>query len=489
MKLLGLRLCAHDSNISYFDGNTVRYFKSERKYQIKHHGFRELETWKTEIENLWGVTYKEIDEIAIVLDANTPSSFPSEKIDLFVGKDTYRVDHHYAHALSTWMLTEKSDVQIVMDGCGDEDICWSIFRNGKIVDIGKSRVHGSIAFEMSVLGGKLGIGTCHGLDIAGKVMGLQSYGIECKDFLYRIKDYGVEAAREIFNFQHWVDHKKDFALANLTKLDWAKSVHKHIGDKLVEFFSKYAAEDEVIVYSGGMAQNVIWNTQLKSKFKNLVIPPHCADDGLSLGALEWLRVKNGLPRFKFSNFPYVQSDENPEEVSEETIKHAAKLLNEGKVIAWYQGNGEIGARALGNRSILMDARVKDGKQIVNRVKNREFYRPFGASILSGYESEYFYDLPDNPYMLFVGRVKTDKLPSITHVDSTCRVQTVPPDTSFGRLLTEFYRVSGCPILLNTSLNVAGKPIAGYSEDVLTLFHTGKLDVSIVGNDIKVLNEQ
>ena len=151
-------------------------------------------------------------------------------------------------------------------------------------------------------------------------------------------------------------------------------------------------------------------------------------------------------------------------------------------MAWYQGNGEVGPRALGNRSILLDPRIPNGKDIINTVKNREHYRPFGASVLSEFKKEYF-DLDfENPYMLYVGKCQKENLKSITHVDGTCRVQTVNTGV-FRQLLQEFHAITGCPVLLNTSLNNAGKPIASTVASAMLEFNNGLIDVFIHGDKI------
>jgi carbamoyltransferase len=133
----------------------------------------------------------------------------------------------------------------------------------------------------------------------------------------------------------------------------------------------------------------------------------------------------------------------------------------------------------------MDPRIKNGKDIINRVKNREYYRPFGASVLQEYGKEYF-DLDfENPYMLYLGTTQKDNLQAITHVDGTCRAQTVNEsfDYAFRKLLEVFHELSGCPLLLNTSLNEAGKPIAGWIENAMNLFKSTDIDVLVVGNTI------
>ena len=503
MKLLSLRLCGHDSNISYFDGNIVRYYRSERDYQIKHHAFTNLWEWRDVVKKIWNLDYKEIDEIAIVIEPvhyNFPNAgaevFPYIEYDLFPAHcKVYRLDHHYAHSLSSWMLlNENADVNIVIDGCGDAGTAtsWSVIKDDTLIARGNLNESDSIGRLIILLGDFLGIpradpsSSCklNGLDTAGKVMSLQSYGTLDKEFLNKIQQYDFFKVEEIYNFFHWVDHKTDELLARHGALDWANTTHYHTGNVLLEFFRKFAKQSDTITYTGGVAQNIVWNTILKKHFKNLIIPPHCADDGLSLGGIEFLRRKNNLPKFKINNFPYVQSDETSESVTDETISIAAQLLADGKIVAWYQGNGEIGPRALGNRSILMDPRIANGKERINQIKKRENFRPFGASMLAEHSNNLFEIDIDDPYMLYTYKVKDENLKSITHIDGTCRVQCVTnSNPSFKKLLENFYKLTSCPVLLNTSLNVNGRPIAGNLADAIELFESSEIDCLIIGNKL------
>jgi carbamoyltransferase len=489
MKLLAMRLCEHDSNFSYYDGNVIKYHKTERTHQIKHHAINNLDDWKQEIELVWGLDYSDIDEISIVVDPwryqlpIPPLFFPSiEFNNLNVNCNVVQVNHHYAHALSSWMLGD-SDVSFVFDGFGDSDVAWSVIRGDKLIEIGSEKEHGSIGLLISEAANILGIKAEHGVDLAGKLMGLQSYGNLDLGYLSLLKTFDLYSIKSVFDFNKWIEYKTDSTVANLTKLDWIKTVHTRVGEILVDFFKLYAKPEDTISFSGGVAQNVIWNTELRKVFPNIIIPPHCADDGLSLGALEYLRIKNNLPKFILPNFPYCQSDESVESPSDTTINKIAQLLSEGNIVAWYQGNGEIGPRALGNRSILMDPRISNGKQKINSIKNREYYRPFGASVLKEYCSEYFTPSYDTPYMLYVCKTIRENLQSITHVDGTCRIQTVESDSIFGQLLQQFYKITNCPVLLNTSLNAAGKPIVGSVEDAKSEFFAKNINYLVVGDKI------
>ena len=493
-KLIGLRLCEHDSNISYFDGEKVHYLKSERFYNIKHHAYDNLWEWQKDLNKIFNVDLKQIDEIAIVLDTwrhklplDNEEFYPANEYEyLPFNKKVYRLNHHLAHALSCWPLQDKRpEYEIIIDGFGDENNAWTVIKNDKIIKRGYLNFNGSLGQSMSVTAKNLGI-TSGIYDLAGKLMGLQSYGKIDKNFSNNI-NFNMYSINQLFNFNNYIKYQNDYLLANLKKLDWIRTVHDKVSNILINFFEEVTDGnyDAEISYSGGVAQNVIWNTALKNKFKNLIIPPHCTDEGLSLGALEYLRIKNNLPKFELDNFPYIQSDESPEDnPSRETIIETAEHLKNNKIVAWYQNNGEIGARALGNRSLLLNPLIEDGKNIINKIKKREAYRPFGASILKEYVKEYFNTEINNPYMLYVGKTSKDNLKCITHVDGTCRFQSVDKNNqTYYSLIEQFYKITKCPLLLNTSFNINGKPIMSNIKDAKDFFSNSDIDILVVGNKI------
>jgi carbamoyltransferase len=493
MKLLGLRLCDHDSSISYYDGNVVRYFKSERLYQIKHVAYDDILFWKNDLQRVFNIDIDDIDEISIVYlhKIVTPNIgfFPAIDFPEFPAKCKVNwVHHHYAHSLSYWMCMDKEpDVSFIFDGEGDPDNSWTVFKNHKIIESGSTTINGSIAFSLVHACRQVGVEAQQGLDVPGKGMGLQSYGKIDYEYLNYLQKYSIYENRLIVDIRGWeVYLNNDKLLMQHRKLDWLATVHYRLGELLLDYFKKYANKEDTIVYGGGVAQNIIWNTMLKKEFPNLIILPHCADDGLSLGALEYSRIKNNLPKLPLVKFPYSQEDKSPDDLpTEETILKTAKLLAEGKIVAWYQEHGEIGPRALGNRSILMDPRLQNGKSLINKIKRREYYRPFGACVLDEHREEDFDLKYENPYMLYVAEVKNKKYPAITHVDNTCRVQTVSKNcnSTIRRLLEQFYKLTNCPVLLNTSLNISGKPIAGWPQNAEEEFNISSIDVLVIGNKI------
>lgn len=473
VKLLGLRLCDHDSNISYYDGKTTHYFKSERKYQEKHHGYDNFFDWKQEIKDLWNVDYKDLDHIAIVAD---------KEFDLGVDCQVTKVDHHLAHALSCFPVeTTPTQYQIVIDGFGDEMNTWTVSKDYHTVSRGYVGEHGSLGIAMCEASQLLGIHAPMWLDGPGKLMSLQSYGTVDEKYLDKIYKLSIRDINEIFSKEKWIEYCGDELVARSRALDWIATVHSAMVDVLISFFEEVTNNDYMahISYSGGCALNVVWNSYLKDTFPNLVIPPHCADEGLSLGALKFIARDVEL-----DNFPFVQSDQTTDTVSETTLHTIAKALQQGKIVAWYQGNGELGPRALGHRSILMDPTIPNAKEIINKIKNRENYRPFGASVLEEDSHLYFRFDYKNEHMLYVGTVLDKRLQAVSHVDGTCRFQTVDSkNKNFYNLLQAYKKQTGDSVLLNTSFNIAGKPLMSYTKDALEYFEQSDIDLLVIGDTI------
>ena len=163
-------------------------------------------------------------------------------------------------------------------------------------------------------------------------------------------------------------------------------------------------------------------------------------------------------------------------------EQAVEYLLEQKVVALYQGQSEYGPRALGNRSILFDPRNPKGKDIINGIKKREWFRPFAGTIMLEYVHDYFemLTLKESPYMSFAVQAKEKaikEVPSIIHVDNTCRIQTVTREQNkhFYELIEEFYNKTGVPILFNTSFNLAGEPLVETLADAIDTVNRSEID--------------
>lgn len=261
-----------------------------------------------------------------------------------------------------------------------------------------------------------------------------------------------------------------------------------------------------LVYVGGCALNSAANGLIVSEtgFTSLHIPSAPGDDGNSLGALFYYRyiiekkertLKYFTPYLgrdvdlnnlnRILNFKGIRHEIFPEKTS--LTKRIAELLSEGNIIGWMQGRAEFGPRALGNRSILADPRDPQMKTKINAlVKFREDYRPLAPSILKEFGPSYFENYQDSFYMertlKFKNEVKS-KIPAVVHEDGTGRLQTVTNEMNplFHQLISQFHEKTGIPLLVNTSLNIMGKPIVNLEEDALTLFFTTGLNYLVIGN--------
>ena len=167
------------------------------------------------------------------------------------------------------------------------------------------------------------------------------------------------------------------------------------------------------------------------------------------------------------------------------MEKTAKLIEEQNVVGWYQGRMEWGPRALGNRSILADPRNEKMKEILNeKIKHREKFRPFAPSILEEYTKEYFEIEIPSPYMLLVANVKKPEIiPAITHVDGTGRLQTVSKKVNplYYDLISEFFKLTNVPVLINTSMNVRGEPIVNTPEQAYQMILKTDMDYLAMGN--------
>jgi carbamoyltransferase len=211
-----------------------------------------------------------------------------------------------------------------------------------------------------------------------------------------------------------------------------------------------------LVLMGGCALNCSANSIAYDYFDNVWIMPNPGDAGSSIGAV-LAHKKQHMP------MPHVYLGYNIE--GDYPVEEALHELLTTGIVGVANGRAEFGPRALGHRSLLADPRGTDIKDRVNNIKQRQLFRPFAPAILAEHASAYF-DGPTGPFMQYTSTCTDPGLPAITHGDGTSRVQTVSTDQSpgFRKLLERWYEETGCPVLLNTSLNIKGKPIVNTVED-------------------------
>ena len=256
-----------------------------------------------------------------------------------------------------------------------------------------------------------------------------------------------------------------------------QAVYEMIFENLV-FHAKRLVGGRNIVLMGGCALNCVANSIAYRFFQNVWIMPNPGDAGSSVGCvLDHIRQKTD---FNTAYLGYAISGKYP-------VKAALRELTTVGMVGVASGRAEFGPRALGNRSLLADPRGPEMQDLVNTVKQRQAFRPFAPVIMADHLHDYF-DMPDkmcnsSPYMQFVGRTKRpDLFPAITHVDGTSRVQTVTPKQHPGlyELIQRWYTRTGCPMLLNTSLNIKGEPMVDNESDAVRW--TEKYKVKVVTKD-------
>lgn len=263
-----------------------------------------------------------------------------------------------------------------------------------------------------------------------------------------------------------------------------------------------------IVISGGYALNCVANyyyVKYLDKSFNVYVEPISSDAGTALGWAKhawnqssrykdlkdvdseyvWNSKQNNLyygPKYSNEEIQSVLNENlDMIEITPTTSKEVAQLIADKNIVAIYQGRSEAGPRALGNRSILYDPRDPNGKDIVNTVKHREWFRPFAGSCLVEDTNDWFdmAGMKESPFMMYavdVAADKIDQIPAITHVDDTCRVQTVSEEQNpkFYELIKDFKEITGVPILFNTSFNLGGDPLVETVEDALYSLKYSKL---------------
>jgi carbamoyltransferase len=289
------------------------------------------------------------------------------------------------------------------------------------------------------------------------------------------------------------DWHNDFSLCRTVEKNLAWAVQKETEEQMINLIQTaidLSGETNVVI-SGGYGLNCVANYKFIKKFPHIkfYIDPISNDGGTSIGLAKraWytrsqdhtIRPVTSLYLSVPPDYSLIKSVEKDllgiAEFKDATSEEIAELISEGNIVALFQGRAEAGPRALGNRSILFDPRRIDGKDIVNKVKRREWFRPFAGSVMEEHARDWFEmeTLKSSPFMMYAVDVKSskiDQIPAVTHVDNTCRIQTVSREDNpnYYELIDVFYKKTGVPLLFNTSLNLAGQPLAETLGDAINI---------------------
>ena len=441
------------------------------------------------------------------------------------------IDHHLCHAASAFLVSpyERAGI-LTVDALGDGlASCLYMGEGTKIKRLKK------FAFPRSSLGHFYDcIGEFCGFRAirdAGKTMGLASYGDEStyRERLEKVMSFGPggevrldldytkdgsgqncsKAFQELFGEPRTPED--DVTSSKFTDMAAAgqEALEKGIFHLVKELKDRTGCTH--LTLAGGVALNSVANGKVlrSGMFEDIWIQPAANDAGLAVGAA--FQVYNGImgkPRSYTMTHAFYGPSYTTEEIRqvlevakipyrevENPSRVAAELVAQDKIVGWYQGRMETGPRALGNRSILANPRNPEMKDIVNKyVKHRESFRPFAPSAQEEYASDYFDIDRPNPYMLIVCDVrpeKRDEVPAITHVDGTGRLQTIAKDVNprYWELIDEFRKITGTPLVLNTSFNIRGEPIVATPQDALKCYFATGLDAVVVDRFLVIKNPE
>ncbi|MCO4792564.1 MAG: hypothetical protein KC493_02540 [Bacteriovoracaceae bacterium] len=451
------------------------------------------------------------------------------------------ISHHLAHAWSAVLMSPFEDCCIVvLDGAGtsvsdfpygseeltvnpagtheDLELCTVYrFKNGNLKFVKKywqkfieSEKHDKQSFStgVGIFYEKIAEFIFNSNQASGKVMGLASFGTPLPvengyyDFLENL-DWEKKAFKENSKDSWETSPNMNFYqdLAATAQYEYEKFLKSVLND--------LKPDSENLVMVGGCALNCTANMKIYdwTEFREVYIPPFPGDGGIGLGCAsykyhqqnKWTPFEKDNQNGYFGPKTSTPGDSNVEKVfkdyelkkSNNIAVDCAKELFENKIVAWFQGRSESGPRALGNRSILARPDFPNLKDYLNsKIKFRESFRPYGCSVPLEDSRNYFNhsDSFETPYMSFAVEVNKDKrefLKEVLHVDNTSRMQTVRPGQNdiYYRLLKEYGKLSGNPVLLNTSLNIMGEPIVETLDDLEKFFQQSKVDILVAGNFI------
>jgi len=533
MKVLGVNAVFHDPAAALVvDGVTVAAAEEER-FSRRKHGKPSVafSTWELPEQAMrWclqegGIDPRELDAVAYSYD---PSLAPEpgmpagdewealrtlyvRRAPLFLrtalpGLDRSRVryvPHHVAHAASTHIASpHESSAILVADGRGERtSMLLARGSGGRIEPIASQALPHSLGLLYEDLTAHLGF---HRSSDEYKVMALASYGEP--RFLEELRRLVVVDGRGGFSVGP-VDLAAmapalapggDFQDAHA---DLASSVQHRLEEVLLALahFLHEQTGERALTMAGGVALNCVANRRLLAEgpFDAVWVQPAAGDAGTALGAamavaarlgdevrpMERADLGRGFSDRQIEDALRLAalSHDRPDDLAEEV----AAVLADGGVVAWFQGRAEFGPRALGHRSLLADPRDAANLERLNDIKGREQFRPVAPMVLLDRAAEIFAGAIPSPYMLFTHGVREewrDRIPAVVHVDGTARVQTVDPEQEplVARVIEAFERRTGVPVVVNTSLNTAGRPMVDHPRDALECFGSAPVDALAIG---------
>jgi len=488
MRTLGLSFGFHDAGVCMLDGNEIEFASHSERYSkikndpwINHQIISDAlaggkpdvivlheKAWLKKFRNLVNGNWRALLEPT---QRQWIKKFYPELKDIPIKEYL----HHETHAAAGVLSSNFDECAVmVIDAIGEFNTAtiWH-WQEGKLKKLHSVNFPNSLGLFYSAVTQHVGLKPMEDEYI---LMGMAAYGKR-----ENWKPLSKKMGKKFFKYKHpWVSHRQSIIMrenlqrglptnsfVGVDNFDLAAAAQEQVEER-VNSYAQYAKEltgSSNLVYMGGVALNCVANSLLFDTFKNIFIMPNPGDCGSSLGAaaLELYNTTGERINWKTPYLGYNIEGKYP-------IKKALASLKKGELFGIANGRSEFGPRALGNRSLCADPRGPDVKDQMNVIKKRQKFRPFAPMILEEHVHDYF-EMPGGishaPYMQFVAKCKKpDEFPAIIHADGTSRVQTVRQEEhpDLHKLLTSFYKKSGCPMLLNTSLNIKGQPIVNDEAD-------------------------
>ncbi|MGE3261172.1 MAG: carbamoyltransferase [Bacteriovoracia bacterium] len=519
----GFTLGQHDAGAALIkDGKVIAVCEEERFLKIKAaRGQMPIFAINACLKEA-GLKMKDVD---LVLCPGATYEKMEERLGLFFKHYFHHqpkiqlVNHQLAHLASTYYASGYSEAMCVSyDFRGDRLSCALGVGKGDTIEVLETyEAENSLGMFYAMITQHMGFSI--GED-EYKLMGLAPYGEDKYDLspILKITDQGYEVNMDfvrksppISSSVEPIYSEKLNELLGAPRLpsepitqrhkDIAHSAQKHLEKALNHLITKFYERTKIanLCVAGGVALNCSANGKIRALpfLKKMFVQPASSDRGLPLGCAYIGSMQTGH-RPEVLTSVYMGPTYTDEEVknaltltgltfkkSENTAQEAAGLLAKGKVIGWFQGRSEFGPRALGNRSILADPRAPHMKDVVNKkIKFREEFRPFAPACLEEAGQEIFDLSAPSPFMTYAVQVRDgykSQVASTTHVDNSARVQTVSAKTNprFHALISEFNKITGTPVVLNTSFNVKGQPIVETALDAVATFASTGIDALFV----------
>ena len=536
MKVLGINAVFHDPAAALVEDGRIVAAAEEERFSRRKHGKTPVpfSTWELPEQALrWclaegGVEARDLDAIAYSYDPALARASDGEITDaeweglrtlyaeraprflasILPDADPERfrwVPHHLAHAASAFLAAPAADSAcLVLDGRGERaSHLAGAWRDGTWTPLAAQELPHSLGLLYEELTAHLGFRRSSD---EYKVMALAAYGKP--RFLAELRELVRPDGAGGFVCEP-VDWKR-FCPPPRGGEDTLEDVHADLACSvqqrteemilaLAEWLHEQTGQSHLTL-AGGVALNCVANSRIwrEGPFETVWVQPASGDSGTALGAALWTAHELGDPVAPMGTAAlgrgfsdeelgeWLRRAELEGERPDDIAEAVAEVLADGGVVAWFQGRSEFGPRALGHRSLLCDPRRRDDLERMNDIKGREQFRPIAPMVLAERAHELFDAGPiPSEYMLFTHRVKPkwrDRIPAVTHVDGSARIQTVAAEDEpvVARMLAAFERRTGVPVVVNTSLNTAGRPMVDDPRDALECFGSGPIAALALG---------